>query len=335
MITISHLTKEYGKKIALDDVGFTVYEGEVLGFLGPNGAGKSTTMNIITGYISSTSGTVEIDGFNILENPVDAKKRIGYLPEQPPLYPDMVVYDYLEFIYDLKKVKADDKKEHIQNIINEVGIDGVKKRKIGNLSKGYKQRVGLAGALIGDPSVLILDEPTVGLDPKQIIEIRNLIKDLGARRTVILSSHILSEISAVCERVIIISKGKIVAEDTPENLSERFGRNNKLMLRATGEASDIELLLKSIENVVSVKMLKHNEEGSCDFEIEASVEIDIEFGKKLFFSFAEKGIAIIMQKKVEDSLEDIFIQITADDDIKENSYESEADDNGSNNEQRD
>lgn len=329
MITISHLTKSYGKKKALDDVSFTVGDGEVLGFLGPNGAGKSTTMNIITGYISSTSGSVDVDGFNILDDPIEVKKRIGYLPEQPPLYLDMIVYDYLDFVYDLKKVKTENKKEHIQNIINEVGIEGVKGRRIGNLSKGYKQRVGLAGALIGDPSVLILDEPTVGLDPKQIIEIRNLIKDLGAKRTVILSSHILSEISAVCERVIIINNGKLVAEDTPENLSERFGKNNKMMLRVAGIKEDIERVLNSIENVTAVRLLKQFDETSYDFEIESSVEIDNDFNKKLFFAFAENQMPIIMQQKEEESLEDIFLQVTAED-----NKESEGENNESNNEER-
>lgn len=314
MITVSNLTKSYGKKKALDGVSFTVGNGEILGFLGPNGAGKSTTMNIITGYISGTSGTVTIDGCDILEKPTEAKKKIGYLPEQPPLYLDMVVIDYLNFVYDLKKVKKENKAEHIQNIVNVVGIDGVKKRKIGNLSKGYKQRVGLAGALVGDPDVLILDEPTVGLDPKQIIEIRNLIKDLGAQRTVILSSHILSEISAVCERVIIINNGKIVAEDTPENLSERFGKNNRLIIRVEGSEEDIENVLNSLEDVTSVKFLKKADENSCDFEIEAAGEIDSEFNKAMFFAFAQKGLPITMQKKVEDSLEDIFLQVTANDD---------------------
>ena len=241
----------------------------------------------------------------------------------------MIVYDYLDFVYDLKKVKTENKKEHIQNIINEVGIDGVKGRRIGNLSKGYKQRVGLAGALIGDPSVLILDEPTVGLDPKQIIEIRNLIKDLGAKRTVILSSHILSEISAVCERVIIIDNGKLVAEDTPENLSERFGKNNKMMLRVSGAKEDIEAVLKSMENVTAVRLLKQYDETSYDFEIESSVEIDNNFNKKLFFAFAEKQMPIIMQQKEEESLEDIFLQVTAED-----NKESEGENNESNNEER-
>lgn len=321
MIKISNLTKAYGKKLALDNVSFTVNDGEILGFLGPNGAGKSTTMNIITGYISSTSGTVEVNGHNILEEPVEVKKCIGYLPEQPPLYPDMLVCDYLDFVYDLKKVKSDDKQNHIQGLISEVGIENVSKRRIGNLSKGYKQRVGLAGALIGNPQLLILDEPTVGLDPKQIIEIRNLIKSLGEKRTVILSSHILSEISAVCERVIIINNGKLVAEDTTRNLLERFGKNNKLIIRVSGEQEEIEKVLRSIDNVTDVTAMEQADENSYDFIIETSVEIDSEFNKKLFFAFAEKQLPIIMQKKVEDSLEDIFLQVTADNEAAEDMIE--------------
>ena len=235
MITISNLTKKYGDKYALDNISFNVKKGEVLGFLGPNGAGKSTTMNIITGYISYTDGSVNIDGYDILENPIEVKKKIGYLPEIPPLYLDMVVWDYLEFVYELKKIKTEDEKSHIQQVIDMVKIDNVKNRKIANLSKGYRQRVGLAGALIGDPEILILDEPTVGLDPKQIIEIRNVIKELGKEKTVILSSHILSEISAVCDRVIIINKGKFVAEDTPKNLSDKLGDNKKCCFRISGD----------------------------------------------------------------------------------------------------
>lgn len=331
MIKISHLTKAYGQKKVLDDVSFIVNDGEVLGFLGPNGAGKTTTMNIITGYISSTSGTVEVDGFNILEDPTEIKKRIGYLPEQPPLYPEMVVYDYLKFVYDLKKVKKHNKEKYIQSIIDEVSIDGVKKRKIGNLSKGYRQRVGLAGALIGDPTVLILDEPTVGLDPKQIIEIRNLVKKLGEKRTVMLSSHILSEISTVCERVVIINNGKIVAEDAPNNLTERIGDNNMLLLRAAGKVDEVADILNGMENLVSVKLLQQNKEGSCDFELKTEGEANIEFYKKLFFTFAEKGIAIIMLKQTENSLEDIFLRLTADEGTASRE-EREDTDNASNNE---
>lgn len=309
MIKVSNLTKSYGNKLALDNVSFTVKKGEVLGFLGPNGAGKSTTMNIITGYISYTSGSVTVDGVDILENPIEAKRKIGYLPEMPPLYLDMTVTEYLAFVYDLKKVKKD-KAEHIQSIIDLVRIDNVKGRRIGNLSKGYKQRVGLAGALIGDPEVLILDEPTVGLDPKQIIEIRNVIKDLGRERTVILSSHILSEISAVCERVIIISNGKIAAEDTPENLSKSSGVKRLMTIRVSGKEQKISDVLSSLEHVAAIRTLGAFDEESFDFEIEVDTEINPEFNKKLFFAFAEAGMPIIMQRESEVSLEDIFLQVT-------------------------
>lgn len=317
MIKVSNLTKAYGDKLALDNVSFTVKKGEVLGFLGPNGAGKSTTMNIITGYISYTSGSVTVDGIDILENPIEAKKKIGYLPELPPLYHDMTAIDYLKFVYDLKKVKTDSKDEHIQSVLDIVRIDGVKGRRIGNLSKGYKQRVGLAGALIGDPEVLILDEPTVGLDPKQIIEIRNVIKELGKERTVILSSHILSEISAVCERVIIINNGKLAAEDTPENLSKGAGVKERLMIRVSGEEEKISDILNSLEHVEKVRELGAFDADSYDFEIEVDTEINSEFNKKLFFAFADAGMPVIMQQKTEASLEDIFLQVTEKEDNDE------------------
>lgn len=310
MIEITNLTKKYGNHKALDNITFSVKKGEVLGFLGPNGAGKSTTMNIITGYISSTDGSVTVDGHDILEEPNEVKKRIGYLPELPPLYTDMIVWDYLSFVYDLKKVKTEDKNKHIQGVIDMVKIDDVKARKIGNLSKGYKQRVGLAQALIGDPEVLILDEPTVGLDPKQIIEIRNVIKDLGRERTIILSSHILSEISAVCERVIIINKGKLVAEDTPENLAEKYTSKSKMQIRVAGDTESVVEVLKTVVGIKNILVLGEKEEGSVDVEIETDIKIDAEFNKKLFFVFAEKGMPITMQKEIEASLEDIFLKLT-------------------------
>lgn len=310
MIEISNLTKSYGNKKAVDDISFTVNRGEVLGFLGPNGAGKSTTMNIITGYISSTSGSVKVDGHDILDEPNEVKKRIGYLPEIPPLYMDMTVIDYLEFAYELKKVKGKNKAEHIQWVMDIVKIDDVKNRKIANLSKGYKQRVGLAQALIGDPEVLILDEPTVGLDPKQIIEIRNVIKDLGKERTIILSSHILPEVSAVCERVIIINKGKIVAEDTPENLSKNFAQNKKMQLRVLGEEAVIMEVLDGMAAVNDVVSLGQKEDGAYDFEISIDSSVDEEFSKNLFLCFAQKQLPILMQKEIGASLEDIFIQLT-------------------------
>ncbi len=311
MIEISNLTKAYGSKLALDHIGLSVQRGEIVGLLGPNGAGKSTTMNILTGYISYTSGSVKIDGTDILEQPQQVKRKIGYLPEQPPLYMDMLVKEYLNFAYDLKKVKSPDKKKHIREIAETVRISDVMDRRIGNLSKGYKQRIGLAQALIGNPEILILDEPTVGLDPKQILEIRNVIKDLGEDHTVILSSHILSEISAVCERVIIIDRGKIVAEDTTENLSKNFSTKTKIMLRISGEKDQIEEVLGQIVGVKKVTFLSAAEEGNFDFEVETNVRIDADFNKQLFFTFAEKGMPILMQKELEASLEDIFLQLTA------------------------
>ena len=307
MITISNLTKRYGDKYALDSISFDVKTGEVLGFLGPNGAGKSTTMNIITGYTAYTEGTVNVDGFDVAEEPIEVKKRIGYLPEIPPLYLDMIVWDYLDFVYDLKKVKTDDRTKHIQDIVDTVKIDDVKKRKIGNLSKGYRQSVGLAGALIGNPPVLILDEPTVGLDPKQIIEMRNVIKDLGKERTVILSSHILSEISAVCDRVIIINKGKLVAEDTPENLSAKMKNVNRMMISVSGDRETAQEILNSFDGIQNVVCVS-SQGDAYSFEFDTS--LDEQDRKDLFFAFAEKSIPIIAQKEIEVSLEDIFLELT-------------------------
>lgn len=318
MITISNLTKKYGDKLALDNVSFDVKQGEILGFLGPNGAGKSTTMNIITGYISYTDGEVTVDGYDILENPIEVKKHIGYLPEIPPLYVDMTVTAYLEFVYDLKKIKSGNKTGHIQEIINLVKIDDVKNRKIGNLSKGYRQRVGLAGALIGNPDVLILDEPTVGLDPKQIIEIRNVIKNLGKKKTIILSSHILSEISAVCDRVIIISQGKLVAEDTPANLSKKIGSSKRMMFTVSGDKEKAEEILTSFNKISNV-ICTSTDGDTHTFEFDT--ELDSNDRKQLFFAFAENEIPILEQKDTEVSLEDIFLKLT--DDIKEDKNESD------------
>lgn len=307
MIEVKNLTKSYGKGKALDDVSFTVNKGEILGFLGPNGAGKSTTMNIITGYISATDGTVTIDGFDNVTNPMECKKAVGYLPEQPPLYMDMTVDEYLNFVCDIKKVK-DDRAAHIGGILKLVGIEDVHGRLIKNLSKGYKQRVGIAQALIGNPEILILDEPTVGLDPKQILEIRNVIKELGKNRTIILSSHILPEISAICERVIIINKGKIVAEDTPENLSKKLTNDNKFVIRVAGAKADIESALGSVPGVKSVDSLGQKENGSFDYIIESEKDVDVR--AQLFEVLAKRDLPILMVKAVDMSLEDIFLQIT-------------------------
>ena len=253
MIEIQNLTKLYGQIVGVKNISFTVEKGEVLGFLGPNGSGKTTTMNIITGYMPSTEGTVKVCGYDIMEEPGEVKKRIGYLPEQPPLYMDMTVSDYLNFVADLKKVDKKIKKSQLDDIMELVKITHVRKRLIRNLSKGYKQRVGLAQALVGTPEVLVLDEPTVGLDPKQIIEIRNLIKALGKEHTIILSSHILTEVSAVCERVVIIHKGEIAEIDTPENLSKNFRNMSKMSITIAGPRNSVINLIKQIYGVKYVE----------------------------------------------------------------------------------
>lgn len=307
MIEIKNLIKCYGDNIAVNNISFSVDKGEILGFLGPNGAGKSTTMNILTGYISYTEGSVKIDGIDMLKNPTDCKKRIGYLPEQPPLYMDMTVSEYLDFVCDIKKVK-ENKTEHIVEILEMVGIFDVKDRLIKNLSKGYKQRVGIAQALIGNPEILILDEPTVGLDPKQIIEIRNLIKTLGENRTVILSSHILSEISAICERVIIINGGEIVAIDTPENLGKSLSSNSRYILTSDDDADKVCGIVEAIEGVVSIKAVDGKEEGTNDFVIESTSDIR----KDITTQLVNNGVSILMIAEDELSLEDIFLELTDD-----------------------
>lgn len=311
MIEIKNLIKRYGDKLAVNDVSFTIQKGEIVGFLGPNGAGKSTTMNILTGYLSSTSGSCIIDGFDILEEPIKAKKKIGYLPEQPPLYIDMTVDEYLNFMYDLKKVRLKDvsKKEHLNNICELVKISHVRGRIIKNLSKGYKQRVGIAQALLGNPEVLILDEPTVGLDPKQIIEIRNLIKSLSENHTVILSSHILQEIQAVCDRVIIINKGKVVADDTEENLSEKFSDDLNYTIRIKAHEDDIITMLSSMTNIVkSYQSLGEKEEGVFEFIVEGFENTNIR--EELFVRLSMRNWPIMSLKSSQLTLEDIFLKLT-------------------------
>jgi len=293
--------------VAVDSVSFTVKEGEILGFLGPNGAGKSTTMNIITGYISATEGTVKINGFDILDQPEEAKKQIGYLPEFPPLYMDMTVQEYLDFVFSIKKVDPKRKKKEMDTILDLVKIGDVRKRLIKNLSKGYKQRVGLAQALVGAPSVLILDEPTVGLDPKQIIEIRSLIKELGKNHTIILSSHILPEVSAVCERVIIINKGKLVASDTPENLSRRLGDTSKMTLRVAAPEKQVVKVIKDIPGVKYVQTQGVHEPDTVDVMVEAEEGIDIR--RSLFHALSRAQYPILQMKSMDMTLEDIFLQV--------------------------
>lgn len=322
MIEIKNLTKAYGAKKAVDNISFTVNSGEILGFLGPNGAGKTTTMNIITGYNGATSGSVTVDGLDTVENPMECRRKIGYLPEQPPLYMDMTVSEYLNFVFDLKAPKAD-RKAHLDGIMDTVKIHDVKDRLIKNLSKGYKQRVGIAQALIGDPDILILDEPTVGLDPKQIIEIRNVIKDLGKDRTVILSSHILPEVSAICERVIIINKGKIMAIDTPENLSKTMSRDNRLMIRVEGNAPDIEKALHGVEDITYIEAMGQKEPGTYDYIIEADGDSDIR--KRVFSALAGAELPILMSKTMGLSLEEVFLQLTTDESAAVEEEETDAD----------
>lgn len=308
MIKVEHLTKKYGQHYAIHDISFEVQKGEIVGFLGPNGAGKSTTMNIITGYLSPTEGTAYVDGFDILEEPEEVKKRIGYLPENPPLYMDMTVQEYLDFVSDIKKVDKKEKKRSMDKIMETVGIAHVRNRLIKNLSKGYKQRVGLAQALIGNPPVLILDEPTIGLDPKQIIEIRSVIKSLRSEHTIILSSHILPEVSAVCERVLIINKGKIVASDTPENLSKRLTHGSKLQLRVLGQRQKVYGILEKVPGVKYIEFIGPKEPNTVEVIVEAENEMDIR--ADIFYALSEAKLPILMMRAVDLTLEEIFLQLT-------------------------
>ncbi len=307
MISVTGLSKRYGTHLAVENVSFEIKKGEVVGFLGPNGAGKSTIMNILTGYLSMTQGKVEVDGFDVSEHPEEAKRRIGYLPEIPPLYIDMKVREYLNFIYDLKKVKYP-KKAHINEILKLMKIDNVQNRLIKNLSKGYRQRVGFAQALVGNPDVLILDEPTVGLDPKQIIEIRKLIAMLGKNHTIILSSHILSEIQAVCERVIIINKGQLIADDTAENLGAKLLSDHSLVARIVCNESDMLAALSSVKGVKNVTSLGRKEEGAYDFLIEPEAGTDIR--AEVFDRVVSRDKKLLALTNNSASLEQVFLRLT-------------------------
>ena len=314
MIEVENLTKKYGSHVAVDNLSFRVERGMIYGFLGPNGAGKSTTMNMMTGYIAATSGTVKINGYDILKNPEQAKKSIGYLPELPPVYPDMTVYEYLRFVAELKKVKKNERQVQIEDVMKQTQIEDVKGRLIKNLSKGYKQRVGLAQAIIGYPEVIILDEPTVGLDPKQIIEIRELIRELAKKHTIILSSHILSEVSAVCD-IMIISKGKLVASDTPEGLMTLLKGGRQMKLSVLGEQGKVEELLQSMEPVKDFSMQPPRAEGMVSVNIRTEDTEDIRV--ELFHRLAAADMPIMELSLSEKSLEDVFLELTGEED-KEN-----------------
>ena len=309
MIEISGLTKRYGTKAAVDNVSFTVGAGEIVGFLGPNGAGKSTTLNILTGFLSATEGTLKIDGIDILENPIEAKKRIGFLPEQPPLYPDMTVREYLRFVYDLKGCRLN-REKHLQDVCDVVKIGDVADRVIRNLSKGYRQRVGIAQALIGNPPVLIFDEPTVGLDPKQIIEIRNLIKKLGREHTVILSTHILSEVQAICDRIVVIHKGKIVADEKTENLAAAVQEKRRMVYHICGPQNDVLKVIKQTPGVIYAEALGQRDTDSVSYLIQSEENIDVR--KPLFFAMAEKRWPIIGMDVMGMDLEDVFLALVSD-----------------------
>ena len=308
MIEVKNLVKRYGDHTAVDHLFFEIEKGKIYGFLGPNGAGKSTTMNMITGYIASTEGTVVIDGHDILEEPEEAKKCIGYLPEMPPLYFDMTVLEYLKFVADLKKIPKDKKASMIEEIMDMVKITDMKNRLIKNLSKGYRQRVGIAQAVLGYPEVIILDEPTVGLDPKQINEIRDLIKGLKQKHTVILSSHILSEVSAVCDYVLIISHGKLVASDTPENLGKLAAGSNNLNLLVKGQKDTIRAALEAVEGVKEVTVKKSPEEGV--YAITVGTEENMDVREKVFYSMVNAGCPILEMQSRKVSLEEIFLELT-------------------------
>ncbi len=308
MIKVEHLVKRYGKRNVVDDLSFTVEKGQIVGFLGPNGAGKSTTMNMITGYISATEGTIEIDGVDIFEEPEKAKKKIGYLPEMPPLYPDMLVREYLNFVCDLKKVGRDKKEQMVSKVMRRTKITDVSERLIKNLSKGYRQRVGFAGAMIGDPEILIFDEPTVGLDPKQILEIRDLIRELSDKHTILLSSHIMQEVSAVCNEIIIINEGKMIVKDTPENISSHIEQTNELVMEVKGNRELVRSTLETIESVQNLKVSGSAEKEECTVSIVTDAEHDIR--EEVFYALADNHCAILEMHTKEPSLEESFIQLT-------------------------
>lgn len=325
MISVEHLTKRYGEFTAVDDLSFEIQEGHVYGFLGPNGAGKSTTMNIMTGCLSATEGRVRIDGYDIFEEPNKAKRLLGYLPEQPPLYMNETALEYLKFVGEAKGLKGRELTSQIENVIQQTRLEGMEHRLISKLSKGYRQRVGIAQALLGDPKIIILDEPTVGLDPIQIIEIRELIQQLGQEHTVILSSHILSEVQTICEKVLIIAKGKLVAFDAPENLEKLFLASHNVSFITEAKTDDIDEILEGMSEVSDWQM-KILEDGNIQ------VDVQIEFGevadvcRNLFFAFANKKKALLELVSKKANLEDVFIELTESEISERKTTKSEVED---------
>ena len=307
MIEVKNVTKKYGKFVAVDNISFEIKEGEIVGLLGPNGAGKSTTMNMLTGFIEQTEGEIIIDGYNMLKKPKKAKKEIGYMPEGVPLYSDLTVKEFVKYMAEIKGIDKKVRKEKVEKIIEQTGLKEVQNKLTRNLSRGYKQRVSMAGALVGEPKILILDEPTVGLDPKQITEIRKLIKELGKTHTVILSSHILSEVSQICNKVIIINKGKIVAIDTPENLESKVSSNNSVYVTVEDTENKMEQIKDKIAEIKTLKLIKTNEDGTKQYEITSKEDADLR--KILFSELAKENITIFEMKKVDFSLEDAFMKL--------------------------
>ncbi len=309
MIEINHLVKKYGSHVAVDDLSLTVEPGKIYGFLGPNGAGKSTTMNIITGYLAATSGEVKINGFDVLKQPEEAKKCVGYLPELPPLYMDMTVKEYLDFVAELKKLEKSLRAGYVKEAMKITKTEEVSGRLIRNLSKGYRQRVGFAQAVLGYPEILILDEPTVGLDPKQIIEIRDLIKELGKKHTIILSSHILSEISAVCDHVFIISHGKLVASDSTENLLERMTGAQEIELLVKAEEDTAETAIREVAQVERCEKTESKEDGAVQLLVTAKKDADVR--EAIYHTCVEHHMPILEMKVASKSLEDVFLELTS------------------------
>lgn len=309
MIEINHLVKKYGSHVAVDDLSLTVEPGKIYGFLGPNGAGKSTTMNIITGYLAATSGEVKINGFDVLKQPEEAKKCVGYLPELPPLYMDMTVKEYLDFVAELKKIEKSLRAGYVKEAMKITKTEEVSGRLIRNLSKGYRQRVGFAQAVLGYPEILILDEPTVGLDPKQIIEIRDLIKELGKKHTIILSSHILSEISAVCDHVFIISHGKLVASDSTENLLERMTGAQEIELLVKAEEDTAETAIREIAQVERCEKTESKEDGAVQLLVTTKKDADVR--EAIYHTCVEHHMPILEMKAASKSLEDVFLELTS------------------------